>query len=67
MGAQAGKDVGAFSRIMDYARLDPAFQDNEKINEIFTPIWEQIWITNDIGLEEGLDLIVQRIDEYFAS
>jgi len=66
LGAQAGKDVGAFSRIMDYARLDPAFQDNERIVEIMGPIWDQIWITNDIGLEEGLDLIVQRIDEYFA-
>lgn len=67
LGAQAGKDVGAFSRIMDDARLDPAFQDNDAVGDIFNPIWDQIWITNDIGLEEGLDLIVERIDEYFAA
>jgi multiple sugar transport system substrate-binding protein len=65
LGAQAGYDVAAFSRIMDYARLDPAFQDNEQINEIFTPIWDQIWVTGDMGLEEGVNLIVQRIDEHF--
>ena len=67
MGAQAGYDVAAFSRIMDYARLDPAFQENEKVNsEVFSPIWDQIWITGEIGLEEGVNLIVQRIDELFA-
>ncbi len=67
MGAQAGYDVAAFSRIMDDARLDPAFQENEKVNsEVFSPIWDQIWITNEIGLEEGVNLIVQRIDEIFA-
>ena len=67
MGAQAGFDVAAFSRIMDDARLDPAFQENEKVNsEIFSPIWEQIWVTNELGLEEGVNLIVQRIDELFA-
>jgi multiple sugar transport system substrate-binding protein len=66
LGAQAGYDVGAFSRIMDYARLDPAFEDNEKINEIMNPIWDQIWVTGEMGLEEGVDLIVQRIDDYFA-
>jgi len=67
MGALAGYDVAAFSRIMDYARIDPAFQDNEKINEIFNPIWDQIWVTGEMGLEEGVNLIVERVDEYFAS
>ena len=56
-----------FSRIMDHARLDPAFQENEKVNsEVFSPIWDQIWITGEIGLEEGVNLIVERIDELFA-
>jgi ABC-type glycerol-3-phosphate transport system substrate-binding protein len=67
MGAVEGYDVAAFSRIMDHARLNPAFQENEKVNsEVFTPIWEQIWVTGDIGLEEGVNLIVERIDELFA-
>ena len=67
MGAEAGYDVASFSRIMDYTRLNPSFQENEKVNsEIFTPIWEQIWVTGEIGLEEGVSLIVERIDELFA-
>ena len=67
MGAEAGYDVAAFSRIMDYTRLNPSFQENEKVNsEVFTPIWEQIWVTGEIGLEEGVKLIVERIDEIFA-
>ncbi len=67
MGAEAGYDVAAFSRIMDYTRLNPSFQENEKVNsEVFTPIWEQIWVTGEIGLEEGVNLIVERIDEIFA-
>ena len=50
-----------------HARLDPAFQENEKVNsEVFSPIWDQIWITGEIGLEEGVNLIVERIDELFA-
>jgi len=67
IGAQAGYDVAAFSRIMEYARLDPAFQDNEKIGEIFDPIWDQIWVTGEMSLEEGVNLIVERIDKYFAT
>ena len=67
MGAEAGYDVAAFSRIMDHTRLNPSFQENEKVNsEVFTPIWEQIWVTGEIGLEEGVNLIVERIDEIFA-
>jgi multiple sugar transport system substrate-binding protein len=67
-GARAGYDVSAFARIMDHARLVPIFQDDEQIlTEIFNPIWEQIWVTNEIGLEEGVQLIVDRIDEHFAS
>ncbi len=67
MGALAGYDVAAFSRIMDYARLDPAFKDNEKISEIFSPIWDLIWVTGEMDLEEGVKLMVDRIDEYFAT
>ncbi len=67
MGAKAGYDVAAFSRIMDYTRLNPSFQENEKVNsEVFGPIWDQIWVTGEIGLEEGVNLIVERIDEIFA-
>jgi ABC-type glycerol-3-phosphate transport system substrate-binding protein len=67
MGARAGYDVGAFSRIMEDARLQPIFQDNDQIQaEIFVPIWDQIWITGEMGLEEGVQLIADRIDEHFA-
>ncbi len=67
MGAEAGYDVAAFSRIMDHTRLNPAFQENEKVNsEAFGPIWDQIWVTGEIGLAEGVNLIVERIAEVFA-
>ncbi len=67
MGARAGYDVAAFSRIMDYARLMPEFKDSQKIQEIFNPIWQQIWVTGEMGLEEGVNLIADRINEYYAS
>jgi|GEM_PF-676824 len=67
MGARAGYDVAAFTRIMDYARLTPIFKDdNQILTEIFNPIWDQIWVTGEMGLEEGVRTIVQRIDEHFA-
>ena len=32
------------------ARLDPAFKDGKQIlTEIFKPIWDQIWVTNEMG------------------
>lgn len=65
LGAQAGYDVAAFSRVMDHARLEPYFKDGDKVSaELFTPIWEQIWVTGDLGLEEGVNLLTQRINEY---
>jgi multiple sugar transport system substrate-binding protein len=66
MGARAGYDVAAFTRSMETARLAPEFKDADKINEIFQPIWEQIWVTGEIGLEEGIGLIVERINGYYA-
>ena len=67
-GAKAGYDVAAFTRIMDKARLDPAFKDGKQIlTEIFKPIWDQIWVTNEMGLEEGVQTIVDRIDEHFKA
>jgi multiple sugar transport system substrate-binding protein len=67
MGAKEGQDVSAFSRVMEVARLTPEFKDAQKIAEIWTPVWEQIWITNEIGLEEGVQLLADRINEYYAS
>jgi multiple sugar transport system substrate-binding protein len=67
MGARAGYDVAAFTRIMDHARLIPIFKDDKQIlTEIFTPIWDQIWVTGEMSLEEGVQLIVDRIDQHFA-
>jgi multiple sugar transport system substrate-binding protein len=66
-GARAGFDVSAFTRIMDDARLTPIFQDDQQIlTEIFNPIWQQIWITNEMSVEKGTQLIVERIDEHFG-
>lgn len=67
MGARAGYDVAAFTRIMDHARLIPIFKDDKQIlTEIFDPIWDQIWVTGEIELEAGVQLIVDRINEHFA-
>jgi ABC-type glycerol-3-phosphate transport system substrate-binding protein len=66
MGARAGYDVAAFTRTMDDARLQPVFKDGAAVNEITNPIWDQIWLTGEMGLEEGVDLMVQRVDEFYA-
>jgi hypothetical protein len=67
-GARAGHDVAAFARTMDTARLVTIFKDDERIlTEIFNPIWQQIWITNEITLEEGVQTIVDRINEHLAA
>ena len=66
-GAKAGYDVGAFTRIMDNARLVPIFKDDEQLlTEIYNPIRDQIWVTNELSLEEGTQLIVDRINAHFA-
>jgi multiple sugar transport system substrate-binding protein len=67
-GAKAGYDVAAFTRIMDHARLIPIFKDDKQIlTEIFNPIWEQIWITGEMPIEEGVQTIVERIDQHFGA
>jgi len=67
-GAKGGYDVAAFTRIMESSRLVPIFKDDKQIlTEIYDPIRDQIWVTNEIGLEEGVQLIVDRIDEHFSS
>ncbi len=66
--AKEGYDVSAFSRVMEVARLVPEFKDNQKIaTEIWNPIWEQVWITGDLGIEEGVNLAADRITEYYES
>lgn len=67
-GAKAGYNVAAFTNTMDVARLIPIFKDDKQIQtEIYEPIWDQIWITNELGVDEGIQLIVDRIDEHFAA
>jgi multiple sugar transport system substrate-binding protein len=64
LGGQAGYNVAAFSTIMDDARLIPMFKDDKQIlDEIFNPIWDKIWVTGDMQLEEGLTEIAKRINE----
>jgi hypothetical protein len=67
MGAVAGHDVAAFNRIMETARLTPEFKDSQQISEILTPIWDQIWVTGETPLKDGVDLACQRINEHFGS
>jgi multiple sugar transport system substrate-binding protein len=66
MGARAGYDAAAFTRVMDNARLNPAFQENEKVEEVFNPIWDEVWVTGQMPLDEGVNLIAQRVDDIFA-
>ncbi len=67
-GAKGGYEVGAFTRIMDAARLIPIFKNDKQIlTEIYNPIRDQIWVTNEISLEEGTQLMVERINERLAA
>jgi multiple sugar transport system substrate-binding protein len=65
MGAQAGKNVKAFNDIMPDARLAPEFKDSQKANEVFNPIWEQVWVTNELPFEEGVNLAAERVNELY--
>ena len=65
MGAQAGHSVAEFNKIMPDARLNPEFKDAQKANEVFLPIWDQIWVTGELPLQEGLDLAAERINELY--
>jgi len=67
MGAQAGYNVAAFTKEMDRSGLEPTYTDTGKANELFNPIWEQIWVTQETTLEEGVAEIVARINEALAS
>jgi multiple sugar transport system substrate-binding protein len=66
MGAQAGKNVKAFNDIMPDARLAPEFKDAQKANEVFLPIWDQVWVTNELPFEEGINLAAERINSLYA-
>ncbi|MGQ9681651.1 MAG: ABC transporter substrate-binding protein [Anaerolineae bacterium] len=67
IGAQAGYDVAAFSRMAEVAGMEIVWKDDAKGAELFQPLWDQIWTTGDLGLEEGVKEICKRINEYFAS
>jgi len=67
MGAQAGYNVAAFTKEMDRAGLEPTWTDTGKANEIINPLWDQIWVTKETSLEEGLATIVQRVNEALGS
>lgn len=66
IGAQAGYNVAAFPRAVENAGMEITYKDPGKASEIFNPIWEQIWITGDMPLEEGVKEASQRINDYFA-
>jgi len=67
MGAKHGLNVKAFSEMAAVARLDPYFKNHAKVREIFVPIWEAIWVTGDMGLEEGVAELCAKINEYLTS
>ncbi len=66
-GAKAGRNVQAFSQMAKIARLDPYFKDQAKIDEIFWPIWDSIWLTGSRPLEDGITEIVKVCNEYLAT
>ncbi|NPV07734.1 MAG: sugar ABC transporter substrate-binding protein [Anaerolineae bacterium] len=66
-GAKAGLNVKAFSDMAAIARLDPYFKNHAKVREIFVPIWDSIWVTGTMGLEEGLTELCTKINEYLAT
>jgi len=66
-GAKAGLNVRSFSEMAAVARLDPYFKHHAKVQEIFNPIWESIWITGSVSLEEGIADLVKRINDYLAT
>ncbi len=66
IGAQAGYNVAAFTHAVENAGLEIAYKDPGKASEVFTPIWEAIWITGDMPLEQGVNEAVQRINSLFA-
>ena len=47
--------------------LDPYFKNNAKVREIFNPIWESIWVTGKVGLEEGVAELVKKVNDYLAT
>jgi ABC-type glycerol-3-phosphate transport system substrate-binding protein len=66
-GAQEGYNVAAYTKGLDVSRQDPYWLENAKVMEIWTPIWEQIWVTGDLGLEEGLVLLTSEVNAYLAT
>ncbi len=66
-GAKAGKNVAAFSQILDFSRQQPYFVQDDEVRAIFDPLWEQIWITGELGLEEGVTQIASRVNEFLAT
>jgi len=66
-GAKAGKNVKAFIDILPTVRQDPYFMNDAQVKEIYEPIWDQIWVTGDIGLDEGVQRIVTSVNEYLDS
>ncbi len=66
-GAKAGKNVQAFSAMAKIARIDPYFKNQAKVDEIFWPVWDAIWLTGSKPLEEGVTEVVQAVNEALAS
>ncbi|MDI7277473.1 MAG: sugar ABC transporter substrate-binding protein [Anaerolineae bacterium] len=66
-GAKAGKNVQAFSAMARIARMDPYFKNQAKVDEIFWPVWDAIWLTGSRPLEEGVRAVVKAVNEALAS
>jgi len=66
-GAKAGFNMKAFSDMAALARLDPYFKDHAKVREIFVPIWDSIWVTGTLGLEEGITELCTKVNNYLAT
>jgi multiple sugar transport system substrate-binding protein len=64
---QAGHNLAAYGQMMEKARVCPYFKDAAKALEIDRPIWEQIFVTRELGVEEGVNLLCERINGYFGT
>jgi multiple sugar transport system substrate-binding protein len=67
LGAKNGFNVAAFTKNLQYSRQQPYFLTDDKVREIFDPLWTKIWDTGDLAIEEGVKQIAAKVNEYLAT
>jgi multiple sugar transport system substrate-binding protein len=67
LGAQKGYNVASYTNLLPDARQQPYFLTDAKVREIKDPLWQRIWETGDLPLEEGVKEVCTRVNEYLAT